>query len=188
VDGAAGRKRPSVDRQEIVPLLHADAGNRQGRRLVVGRRAAIDALDAEDGFRDARFGARVESFEGLELLSERGARGMKVYVRPTDALELGDATLDGVTYGFYHGELYFVAIFTSGSRNALAALAQLQKVYGPGARVSQDTSEYVWRGRKVVLHYRADAVTGMSMIGFTSLPIDARVQAAQPVVPAAIAP
>jgi hypothetical protein len=147
-----------------------------------------DALDAEDGFRDARFGARVESFEGLELLSTRGARGMKVYVRPSDVLELGDAVLDAVTYGFHQGELYFVAIFTSGSRNALAALEQLQKVYGPGTRLTEDANEYVWRGRKVKLHYRMDPATAMSMIGFTSLPIDARVQAAQASVPAAIAP
>jgi len=149
---------------------------------------SIDALDAEDGFRDSQFGARVESFEGLELLSASGARGMEVYVRPADVLELGDATLDGVTYGFYRGELYFVALFASGSRNARAALAQLEKVYGSGTKVNEDASEYVWRGRKVMLHFRADPVTGMSMIGLTSLPIDARVQAAQAVMPAAIAP
>ena len=29
---------------------------------------SVDALDSDNGFRDAHFGARVESFEGLELL------------------------------------------------------------------------------------------------------------------------
>jgi len=147
-----------------------------------------DALDAEDGFRGARFGERVESFEGLELLSASGARGMDVYVRPSDVLELGPARLDGVTYGFYQGELYFVALFASGRRNARAALLQLEKDYGPGTSVSEGANEYVWRGRKVLLHFRTDPVTSMSMIGITSLPIDARVQAAQDVAPAAIAP
>lgn len=149
---------------------------------------SIDALDAAYGFRDARFGARVESFEGLELLSTRGARGMDVYVRPSDVLQLGAATLDGVTYGFFEGELYFVALFASGIRNSKAALLQLEKDYGPGTRMSGEANEYVWRGRRVVLHFRTDPVTAMSMIGLTSLPIDARVQAAQAAVPAAIAP
>jgi hypothetical protein len=148
----------------------------------------IDALDAADGFRDARFGARVESFEGLELLSASGARGMDVYVRPSDVLQLGAATLDGVTYGFYRGELYFVALFTSGTRNSEAALLQLEKDYGPGTRLSGQANEYVWRGRKVMLHFRTDPITAMSMIGLTSLPIDARVRAARDAVPAAIGP
>ena len=69
-----------------------------------------------------------------------------------------------------------------------AALAQLEKVYGRGTRVSEHAEEYVWRGRKVLLHFRTDPATAMSMIGFTSLPIDARVRAGQDVMPAAIAP
>jgi hypothetical protein len=149
---------------------------------------STDTLDAEDGFRGARFGARAESIAGMELISKSGARGMEVYVRPSDVLELGDAKLDGVTYGFYQDELYFVAVFTSGGRNSRAALEQLQKIYGPGTRVGDQADEYVWRGRKVILHFRADPATAMSMIGYTSLPIDARVRAAQNVMPAAIAP
>jgi hypothetical protein len=147
----------------------------------------LDALDAEDGFRDAHFGARVESFEGLELLSARGARGMMVYLRPTDVLQFGDAMLDSVTYGFYQSERYFVALFASGSRNARAALAHLEKAYGPGTKLSENADEYVWRGRKVTLHFRVDPVTAMSMIGLTSVPIDGRVQAAHSLLPAAIA-
>jgi hypothetical protein len=76
----------------------------------------------------------------------------------------------------------------SGTSNSRAALLELEKDYGPGTRVSEDANEYVWRGRKVILHFRSDPATAMSMIGLTSLPIDARVQAAQAAMPAAIAP
>jgi hypothetical protein len=148
----------------------------------------IDALDAEDGFRDARFGTRVESFEGLEIISDRGARGTKVYVRPTDALEFGAARLDGVTYGFYAQELYFVALFTSGSRNTRAVLAQLEQAYGPGTPVDGNAKEYIWQGRKVILHFREDPVTAMGMVGLTSVGIDARVKAEHVSLPAEVAP
>lgn len=133
----------------------------------------LAALDAQDGFRDARFGAAPESFEGLELLTDRGARGSSLYVRPGDELRLGEATLDGVTYGFHAGRLYFVALFTSGERNARATLAELERVYGPGVRAAGEAVEYVWRGGRVLLHYRVDPVTSMGMVSLTSLRVDA---------------
>ena len=148
----------------------------------------VGDLDDANGFRDARFGARVETLGGLELLSEHGAHGTQVYLRPSDELRLGDAVLDGVTYGFYQEELYFVAIFTSGRKNARATLAQLQKAYGPGTRVAGDAAEYVWRGKKVTLHFREDPVTAMGMVGLTSLKLDARVKADRSSVPAQVAP
>ena len=58
--------------------------------------AGIEALDAEDGFRGARFGARLESLPEMQLLSTHAAHGTSLYVRPDESLALGDAKLDGV--------------------------------------------------------------------------------------------
>jgi len=148
----------------------------------------LDALDAENGFRDAHFGAPVESFEGLELISANGAGGTRVYVRPDDELLLGEARLDGITYGFYEGRLYFVALLTSGGGNARAALTALQSAYGPGLRLEGPAEEFLWQGRRVALHFRRDPVTAMGMIGLTSLPIDAEVKQARASLPARAAP
>ena len=185
---SAGVKSPpsgAEERSEVV-LLPARSQRRTPRGLalllafltgVVGIAAAADlaALDAQDGFRDARFGAAFESFEGLELLTDRAARGSTLYVRPGDELRLGEATLDGVTYGFHAGRLYFVILFTSGERNARATLAELERAYGAGVRGPGEALEYVWRGRGVLLHYRVDPATSMGMVSLTSLRVDARV-------------
>jgi hypothetical protein len=141
----------------------------------VAAAGGTDLLDAEGGFRDARFGATFESFAGLQLLTDSGAYGSTLYTRPAEDLRFGDASLDGVTYGFYAGRLYFVTLFTSGERNGRAALAELERAYGPGARSAGDAAEYVWRGQQVLLHYRLDPVTSMGMVAATSLPMDARV-------------
>lgn len=145
---------------------------------------SVDVLDAEDGFRGARFGTPIESFQDLELISSRGAGGTRLYVRASEELRLGGAVLDGVTYGFYQGDLYFVALFTSGARNADAALAQLERVYGPGRKLDGATREYVWKGKRVSLYFREDAVTSMGMVGITSLSIDRRVKTDRISVPA----
>jgi hypothetical protein len=148
----------------------------------------VKALDAENGFRDARFGASLDALDGLELLTESGAAGTQLYIRPTESLEMGDARLDGVTYGFYRERLYFVAIFTSGRRNSEAVLARFQETYGPGAAVAGDAIEFVWQGSRVLLHFRQDPATGVGMAALTSLPMDAEVKSASAAIRVDIAP
>lgn len=133
-------------------------------------------LDREEGFRGLRFGAPIESVSDLRLVSESGARGSRLYVRPSEELVFGDASLDGVTYGFYAGRLYFVTLFTSGRRNARAALAELEREYGPGLPVPGQAEEYVWRGRRVWLHFRADPATSQGMVALTGVEMNARVE------------
>ena len=118
------------------------------------------------------FGTRLEALDGFQLLTESGAAGTQLYIRPDEVLEIGQARLDGVTYGFYQQRLYFVALFTSGRRDAQAALSALQAAYGPGTAIVGDVPEYVWQGQRVSLHFRQDPVTEMGMVGFTSRAID----------------
>lgn len=137
--------------------------------LLAGPASAGDlaALDADNGFAGASLGEPVESFEGLELISERAARGTRLYTGTGEMPRLGQARLDDVTYGFYRGRLFFLALFTSGRSNAEAALAALEEYYGPGTPVPGEAAEYVWQGDRVTLHYREDPVTRMGMVGFT---------------------
>jgi hypothetical protein len=143
----------------------------------VAAAAGLEELDDQNGFRDAHFGAPFESFRGFALLSDQGARNSTLYVRPSDELRFGEARLDGVTYAFYAGRLYFVTLLTSGVRNGRAALAELERAYGPGVRSPGEVEEYVWRGSRVLLHYRLDSVTSMGMVALTGLEMDARVEA-----------
>lgn len=142
--------------------------------LIAGSALAGDLalLDAENGFAGASLGQPVEAFEGLELISERGARGTSLYLGTGKKPKLGEARLDEVTYGFYRGRLYFLALFTSGQRNAQAALAALEDSYGPGSPIPGDAPEYVWRGSRVTLHFREDPITKMGMVGFTDRTVE----------------
>lgn len=149
--------------------------------LVTAAAVAADGpelLDRQDGFRDARFGARIETFADMQPLGHGAALGTTFYVRPGDDLRFGGARLDGVSYGFFEGELYFVALFSSGKRNNDAVLAALRESYGPGHELEGDAPEVVWAGDRVVLHFRVDPATAMGMVGLTSLPVDRRAKAA----------
>lgn len=150
----------------------------------------LGTLDADNGFGGARLGAPVAAFDGLVLISERAALGTRLYARAGDKPALGEARLDDVTYGFYQGRLYFLALFTSGRHNADAALLALQDAYGPGTPVAGDAPEYVWRGSRVTLHFRKDPVTSMGMVGFTdrTVRLQRPVESATESVPANVAP
>jgi hypothetical protein len=148
----------------------------------------LQALDAENGFRDARFGAKRDALLGMQLLSESGAAGTQLYVRPAESLALGDARLDGVTYGFYRDQLYYVAIFTSGAHNTQSVLESFKAAYGPGTAVPGDAVEFVWQGSRVLLHFRQDPATGVGMAALTSLTLDAKVKSAGNALPAKVAP
>ena len=63
----------------------------------------LEALDSDNGFGGAALGEPVDAFQGLELISERGARGTSLYARTGEMPELGGARLDDVTLGFYGG-------------------------------------------------------------------------------------
>jgi len=132
----------------------------------------LGTLDADNGFGGATLGAPVAAFDGLELISRRAALGTSLYARTGAKPALGAARVDDVTYGFYRGRLHFLALFTSGRRNAEAALVALQQTYGPGSPVPGDATEYVWRGDRVTLHFRADPVTHLGMVGFTDRTVD----------------
>ncbi|MBW2267367.1 MAG: hypothetical protein JRH16_02230 [Deltaproteobacteria bacterium] len=154
----------------------------------VARGGDVKALDTENGFRNVRFGTTLDALDGLQLLTESGAAGTQLYIRPDESLELGDARLDGVTYAFFRERLYFVTIFTSGQRNTQAVLARFRQSYGPGAAVAGNAVEFVWQGSRVLLHFREDAATGVGMAVLTSLPMDAQVKAAGAPAPADAAP
>ena len=134
-------------------------------------------LDDQNGYRGIEFGTSPDSVQGFELVSDRGAGGTKIYTLASETLDLGDATLDGVTYGYFDDKLYFVALFTSGRGNGIKALAALEEKYGKGTPVISEAKEYVWHGRRVTLHFREDSATHMGMIGFTSISLAAQVRA-----------
>ena len=137
----------------------------------------VGKLDDQNGYRGIEFGTSPDSVEGFELISDRGAGGTEIYALVSESLELGDATLDGVTYGYFDDKLYFVALFTSGRGNGIKALAALEEKYGKGTPVISEAKEYIWHGRRVTLHFREDSATHMGMIGFTSVSLAAQVRA-----------
>src|SRR2546422_630357 len=97
------------------------------------RAGTLADLDSQDGFRDARFGASVESFKGLvEVNSYTNRNGITsvFYKRPSDELKMEDIAIKEIQYEFVKGRLVAVYVRVRGEENRRRLLEQLLSSYG----------------------------------------------------------
>jgi hypothetical protein len=137
---------------------------------------ALGELCKDGGFVDAKLGDPIESFTGLRLIGKDEAAGTETYIRHSDYFQVGGAKVDGVTYSFYEGRLYFISIQMTGRKNSESVLAALEQTFGPGVETGNRPNEHIWPGEKVFVLYDLDPETDRGMAAMTSTPIQARMR------------
>jgi hypothetical protein len=127
-------------------------------------------LDWRYGFRDLKFEQSIESSKNMVLIEDDG--DLKFYNRRNDRLELGDAKLKLIEYGYYKGKLATVTIVADGEANAAPLLKSLETDFGPGRKSPRNVSKYYWFGQRVLTDYMTSA-TGQASVGMWSKPLQA---------------
>ena len=115
---------------------------------------SVARLDADRGFRDARFGAALAAFEGMSLLRE-GEDGWATYSMTGDDPVWGSARLAGISYSFREGLLARVSIEALGA-DCDRLLSELASHYGGGYGQNEALAERWWVGESVNLQYTAE--------------------------------
>ena len=151
-----------------------------------GGAGTLGDLAEDGGFVDARLGDPIESFVGLQRIGVDPEARTETYIRNSDTFTVGSNRVDSVTYSFFDGRLYFIAIQTTGSENAEAVLAELESTYGDGIETGNRPNEHVWTSGSVFVVYDLDAETGRGMAAMTSSPIHARMRMERSATPARI--
>ncbi len=129
------------------------------------------ALDAKNGFRDAKFGMPLSSFKGMvKGVFYKPNEESNSYSRPSDALRIGDIKLKSIDYTFYLGRLSAINIAPEGEDDT-ALLYTFINLYGQPRLIQKDDSfiymmikggggkmkKYVWSGKNVGMEYILDA-------------------------------
>jgi len=133
-------------------------------------------LHRDGGFEDARLGEPIGSFSGLELIGRDPVARTETYIRRSDDLRVGAAGVDGVTYSFYQGRLYFISLSMSGRSNSEAVLAAFERVYGESIATGTHPNERIWPGGSHFVLYDFDPATGRGVAALTSTPIHAQMR------------
>lgn len=134
------QKRLGYDPKKASEYRAAEA-QRAADASFAGLKGTIGYLDARFGFRDLTFGQAIAECPGMRplenRLSEGGKTSVQTYVRDTDELKIGAATLESIEYLFYRGRLMSVEISAKGWEKYSILSGAFEAAYGPGESLSQ---------------------------------------------------
>ena len=148
-------------------LIDQEALNKEKPSLIPKNLSAtinLATLDAKNGFRDMALGSPLLSLKGLVFVEND--EDVVFYKRPTDKLQIGEAKLSGIVYGFYKGKLINILLKTKNESNSRALLLTLQENYGRGDQDNQFIEKYIWIGCRVFLSYDENLITKNAFAGF----------------------
>lgn len=119
------------------------------------------AAETPNGFRGITWGAPLSGLSGMVVTDDSGQ--VKYYRRTGDSLNLGEAKLEQLSYGFYNGKFYSALIEFQGRINFEKAKTHLLSTYGETAKIGSGGMNYKWEtsnGISVSLKYSANNQQG----------------------------
>ena len=125
---------------------------------------SLKALDANNGFRQFRFGMDVRQYHTLKADTNLEMGGLRYYTLPGENLKVGAAELKCIAYAFYKGKLAAIFIQTTGLTNSQALCNALHAQYGTGSRSNPYLEYYFWFGKRVTLSYEQNTRTGAGLV------------------------
>ena len=111
-------------------------------------------IEAPNGFHGITWGTPLSKLTGMVVADDSGQ--VKYYRRTGDPLNLGEAELKRISYGFYRDKFYSVLIEFEGKANFEKAKTHLLANYGETARIGSSGTSYMWAtadGASISLKY-----------------------------------
>jgi hypothetical protein len=127
-------------------------------------------LDWRYGFRDLKFEQSIETSKDMVLVEDDG--DLKFYHRKDERLQLGDAKLQQIEYGFYRGKFATVVITAASNAETAAFLRAMVADYGAPQKSPRNNNKLYWFGQKVLVDY-LPSPTGPPSVGMWSKPLQA---------------
>lgn len=134
----------------------------------LGQSATTTAI--RDGFRDARLGAKLTTFKGMQLTST--SDGQQFYERASDDLHMGKGTLKSIIYLFEKGILVDIHLKAAAGTNGRNILEEITSVQGAPTQQSTIMGQPVryWRTPAMLLTFVEGPQIRVSYALFSSLP------------------
>ena len=137
---------------------------------------SVADLDRDNGLPDAKLGAPMSAFQGLQRTEDVGR--WQTFKRPADVLRYGKFAASGITYNFFKDRLYSINVDLSDRRSVKGVLKLLEDQYGKDH--SYDRREYAqaravleireWSGAKAYCVYKSAADFDGGVLTFVDKP------------------
>ena len=142
-------------------------------------------LDAKNGFRDIRFGDRLDRYPGMQLIENRtehmATPPARYYQRRSDKLRVGTTPIARLRYLVCNGVVIGVEFTANKVRAGREIRAAFEHQYGPPTRrVEQGSSTYWWwNGEVASASIVENEYLDDSYVKIMNLPLEQKLQEAQ---------
>ncbi len=100
-----------------------------------------------DGFREIKWGTDIHDLKGMEYLrTDPSFGGVKMYRKKGDVLEIGNAKLESIEYGFWNNKFSNLIIRTNGVSDFNGLKSAFFQKYGAGIKTNTFMEDYIWDG------------------------------------------
>ena len=122
------------------------------------------------GFRDLSWRDNLSDMKGMKHIgTDTGyGGGIELYVRPMDALEMGEAKIDMIVYKFWNNKLFGVSIVVTDFADYTALKYATQEKYGEGLKYNPFTENYIWFGPPTRMHLEYNETAGKGRLALYS--------------------
>lgn len=130
----------------------------------------IFADEFPKGFRQTPWGVNINELNDMEVADPGGS--MSMYTKKNEVMQIGEADIVSLYYGFYNDRFYSVYITFKNSGNFSKIKDALVQEHGDPAKSNSDTEKYSWDIEdKVVVSLDYNERHGMGNVTYLFKPI-----------------
>lgn len=125
-----------------------------------------------DGFRDIKWGTDISTLKDMEAMPDHPRYGdIKNYRRKGNSLEIGDARLENISYGFWQGKLLGVRLVANEYPNCSRLKDSTMAKFGSGSKTNPYMEKYIWYGKVAKMMFEYDEISRMCALSIFSTEI-----------------
>lgn len=150
--------------------------DRDARRPFQGKR-----VERGTGLKGIVWKMKPEAFAGLvKIETEPVYGGIDHYSFPQQSLKMGEALLDGISYGFWSDQLYSVMMWVDGRIGYRRFKDELFQKFGTGSQNKPEIERYIWLEEKTQRMLEFDTDLNMGIFVMRSSELDAQIKKRYP--------
>ena len=113
---------------------------------------AFAGQDSPDGFRDILWGTDIKDLTDMTPVAN-SQEGERFYTRKNEPLQMENAAIESVRYGFYKDKFFMGFVEFKSRANFVLIKEQLERRFGTAPGSSADRLVWDWPKVKIILYY-----------------------------------
>jgi hypothetical protein len=142
--------------------------------LVVGYLFLSGSPKGPAEFNSLKWGTNIRELPDMKLLAEEG--DLKFFEKENDLVDIGEADVDKIIYGFYKDRLYNVMIYYHSPSNFAKLQEALSREFGKPFQPNESEKKFFWSGEHVNVLLNYDDASNSGRVSYLFKPIQLEIE------------